>query len=188
MSSKSVGVRSMVDVAVPSHGSVAPEEKPRFLERRGLVGGLAPPAAAVFAHRATPTAHAANGGQLLTGMGQYLYRNDRIGLHAALDAHRTPLPCSPCRPSSSVSPIVDFGDLDGNHTVAVAVNTPPLDFYTPLWTLPRFGRWTFRASSSRSRPNRSWSRYSRWHDLHACGSYAPRFAHRRLALPSVNIR
>jgi hypothetical protein len=29
-----------------------------------------------------------------------------------------------------------FGDLDGNHTVAVAVNWPPLDFYTPLWTLP----------------------------------------------------
>jgi hypothetical protein len=34
------------------------------------------------------------------------------------------------------SPIVGFGDLDGNHTVAVAVNRPPLDFYTPLWTLP----------------------------------------------------
>src|SRR5437660_2139784 len=34
------------------------------------------------------------------------------------------------------SPIVGFGDLDGNHTVAVTVNRPPLDFYTPLWTLP----------------------------------------------------
>src|SRR5207302_7559950 len=52
-----------------------------------------------------------------------------------------PMPCSPCRPSSSVSPIVGFGDLDGNHTVAVTVNRPPLDFYTPLWTLPpRIGR------------------------------------------------
>lgn len=33
-------------------------------------------------------------------------------------------------------PRVGFGDLDGNHTVAVAVNSPPLDFYTPPWTLP----------------------------------------------------
>src|SRR5438132_11696893 len=37
------------------------------------------------------------------------------------------------------SPIVGFGDLDGNHTVAVTVNRPPLDSYTPLWTLPRWG-------------------------------------------------
>src|SRR5690348_10085849 len=63
------------------------------------------------------------------------------------------MPCSPCRPSSSVSPIVGFGDLDGNHTVAVAVNRPPLDFYTPLWTLP--SRNALSVEESRKNPGTS---------------------------------